>query len=242
MYIVFRMARFNYEKLNKILPKPTALDVETKSITVTYHFGQRLIGGRQIMRVGLIKKSIEVMFDNQITWIGKLPEYMEGEIYNIDAFYSSYCEFKTYPKWMWVKHRKQLMSYSMRYAARLQEKGLFCYETVLGYMYIQNSRLKSRIPSFKILEKKARWITAKMHIRIESGEFRKFGAEELTKIRKISGKCGNKASITARQNNVSLRQEEVKEMLDNGLDVHAIAGDLGVSTRTIYNDMKRMQK
>jgi len=33
---------------------------------------------------------------------------------------------KEYPKWLWVKHRKQLMPNASRYAVRLHENGLFC--------------------------------------------------------------------------------------------------------------------
>ncbi len=162
MYITFSIARFNYEQLIEVLPEPTAIIFEQRSIQVTYYFGQRLLGGRQIMRVGLIKKSIESMFNDQVSWLSE-PLQTGGKVYGIDDFYHSYCQYKTYPKWMWVKHRKQLMTNAARYAVRLHENGLFCFETVLGYMYIQNSRLSSRIAKFEVLEKKARWITSKIY-------------------------------------------------------------------------------
>ena len=135
MHITFSIARFNYEKLDEVLPTPTVMDIKDRSITVTYHFGQKLISGKQIMRVGFIKKSIEAIFNNQVSWLGE-PLQAGGKVYGIDAFYHSYCRYKTYPKWVWVKHRSQLMSNASRYAVRLHENGLFCFETVLGYICI----------------------------------------------------------------------------------------------------------
>ena len=154
MYLTFSIARFNYEKLDEVLPQPNGLNTTDRSIQVTYHFGQKLIGGRQIMRVGLIKKTIEAIFDDQVSWLSEPLPNTNGDLYSIDAFYHSYCRYKTYPKWLWVKHRKQLMPNAMRYAVRLHENGLFCFETVLGYMYIQNSRIASKITKFEVLEKK----------------------------------------------------------------------------------------
>lgn len=243
MYITFSIARFNYEKLIEVLPKPTAISVEARSIKVTYHFKQRLISGKQIIRVGLIKKSIEAMFDDQVSWLGKPLQSAGGEAYGIDSFYHSYCRYKTYPKWLWVKHRKQLMTNASRYAVRLHENGLFCFETVLGYMYIQNSRVASKITKFEVLEQKARWITAKMYERIDSGEFDKLDSEALAKARSTNVALANKASIVSRQTKAQQRQSKVKHLLDDGVtDVHSIASRLGVTTRTIYNDLNKVLK
>lgn len=238
MHITFSIARFNYEKLDEVLPTPTVMDIKDRSITVTYHFGQKLIGGRQIMRVGFIKKSIEVIFNNQVSWLGE-PLQAGGEVYGIDAFYHSYCRYKTYPKWVWVKHRSQLMSNASRYAVRLHENGLFCFETVLGYMYIQNQRISSKITKYEVLEQKARWITAKMYERINSGEFKKLDKEALHEVRVSAGKQGGKASVTARQTKAQQRQEKLRQLWNNGIDdVFSIAKRLDVTTRTIYNDLK----
>ena len=241
MYITFSIARFNYEKLNEVLPKPTAIAVETRSIQVTYHFGQKLIGGKQIMRIGLIKKSIEAIFDDQVSWLGETLPNMSGDVYGIDAFYHSYCRYKTYPKWLWIRHRRELMSKSMWYAVRLYENGLFCFETVLGYMYLQNNRMRGKIAKFEVLEKKARWITAKMYERIDSGEFNKLDSEALKQVRTKAGKQGNKASIAVRQIKAQQRQIKVKQLLDDGCSVNEIVGRLGIPKRTVYNDLKALK-
>jgi len=242
MYITFSIARFNYEKLNDVLPKPTAIIAKGRSVTVTYHFGQKIIGGKQIMRVGLIKKSIEAMFDNQVSWLSDPLPNMTGDVYGIDAFYHDYCKYKTYPKWRWVKHRKQLVPYAMNYAQRLHENGLFCFETVLGYMYIQNQRMKGKISKFEVLEKKARWVMSKTYERIERGDFKKLDREALAKARAQNVALANKASTAVRQSKVQQRQQQVQQLLNNGVtDIHSIAGRLNVTTRTIYNDMKALK-
>jgi len=238
MYITFSISRFNYEKLNEVLPIPSGVQVEARSIIATYHFGQKMIGGKQIMWVGLIKKSIEAMFDDQVSWLN-VSVCNGGEVYGIDAFYHSYCRYKTYPKWLWVKHRKQLIRYAMRYAQRLYENDLFCFEMVLGYMYIQNSRLKSKITKFEMLEKKARWVTAKTHERIERGDFKKLDHAELVQVRNEALMQARKASVSVRHTKAQQRQQQVQQLLNDGVnDVYSIASRLNVTTRTIYNDFK----
>ncbi len=242
MYITFSIARFNYEKLDEVLPKPTAIQINDRSIIATYHFGQKIIGGKQIMRVGLIKKSIEAIFDNQVTWLSEPLPNITSDVYGIDAFYHSYCRYKTYPKWRWVKHREQLMQYAIHYAQRLYENDLFCFETVLGYMYIQNQCMKGKIAKFEVLEKKARWVMAKTYERIERGDFEKLDHEALAKVRAKNVVLANKASILSRQSKVQQRQQQVQQLFDSGVtDVHSIAGRLGVGKSTIYNDLKALK-
>lgn len=239
MYITFSIARFNYEKLSDILPQPTAVNISSKRIEITYSFGQKLIGGRQIMRVGLIKKSIENIFDNEVTWLNEAIYNDNGYIYRIDEFYNLYCKYKSYPKWMWPKHRKDLMQKAMWYAVRLHEKGLFCFETVLGSMYIMNQHLPSKITKYEVLEKKARWITAKMYERIDSGEFQKLSDATLHDVRVSAGKKANKASISVRQSQAHLRRQQIKQLLHEGItDIYAIAGRVGVNKATVYRDLK----
>ena len=241
MYIAFSIARFNYEKLVEVLPKPSVMVMEARSIKVMYHFGQKKFGGKQIMRIGLIKKSIEAMFDDQVSWLSDPIENVNGEVYGIDAFYRNYCRYKTWPKWMWVKHRKQLISHSMKYAARLHENNLFCFETVLGYMYIQNRQMKGKISKFEVLEKKARWVTAKTYERIERGDFEKLDSEELKKKRAKNVALANKASTVVRKTKKEQRQQQVEQMLEVGLDNHSIASRLGVTVRTIQRDIKAIK-
>lgn len=241
MYITFTVARFNYEDIAAVLPTPTGIVFEDRSVVVSYQFGQKYIGGRQIMRVGLIKKSIEAMLNNQVSWLNE-PLVTSGEVYGIDAFYHDYCKYRTYPKWLWVKHRKQLIPHGMKYAIRLHEKGLFCFETVLGYMYIQNQRIDSKLTKYEKLEKKARWVTAKMHERIDRGDFKKLDSEALKQARANNVLLANKASAVVRQTKAQHRQAEVKRLLDDGMsDVTIIANKLGVTIQTIYRDLKKLK-
>ena len=242
MYITFSIARFHYETLDSVLPKPSAMVVEDRSIIVTYHFRQKTISGKQIMRVGLIKKTIESVFTDQVSWLSDPLGNGYCITYGIDEFYSKYCKYKTYPKWLWVKHRRQLVPHAMKYAIRLHEKGLFCFETVLGYMYIQNQRIASKIAKYETLEKKARWVTAKMYERIKRGDFDKCDHAKLIQVRTSAGKRGGKASGSTRKAKALERRQQIQQLLDTGIsDVHSIAGRLGVTTRTIYNDLEKLK-
>ena len=89
-----------------------------------------------------------------------------------------------------------------------------------------------------MLEKKARWVTAKMYERIDSGEFNKLSGEALKQIRSEAGKQANKVSIVSRQTKAQQRQRQVKQLHDDGCSVNEIVGRLGIPKRTVYNDIK----
>ncbi len=83
---------------------------------------------------------------------------------------------------------------------------------------------------------------SKTYERIERGDFKKLDREALAKARAKNVALANKASIVSRQNKVQQRQQQVQQLLDNGItDIHSIAGRLNVTTRTIYNDMKALK-
>jgi predicted transcriptional regulator YheO len=189
-----------------------------------------------MIRVGLIKKSIENLFQHQVSWIG--ADHGTGLVYGINEFYHKYCTYKKYPKWVWTKHRKQLVSNAMRYAQRLHENGLFCFEMVLGYLYIQNQRLSSKIIKYEVLEKKARWVTAKTYERIDRGDFKKLEDAELQQARSVAGKKGADASATVRKAKSQQQKTQVKKLFDKGYSVNEIVGRLSISKRTVYRYIK----
>ena len=108
-------------------------------------------------------------------------------------------------------------------------------------MYIQNNRLSSKIAKFEVLEKKARWVTAKMYERIDSGEFEKLSDELLHEVRVKAGKQGGKASTAARRTKAQQRQIKVKKLFEDGVtDAYSIAGRVCANKATIYRDLKAL--
>jgi len=241
MYITFKTAPFNYERLLEVMPPPSGVQREGKRIVVSYCFETRLISGKQMLRVGLIKKSIEMVLDGRLTWQTK-PIPCNGTIYTIDRFFGQYARFRSWPKWMWPRHRKELMTKAIRYAKRLHENGLLHYEAVLGAIYEMNRYMKGRIGDFGVLEEKARYIMAKSQENIESGKWKRLESDELRRIRAEAGGKGGKASAQSRQRKAIKRREQVKRLVGEGvIDPHSIAERLNVTPRTIYNDLKVLE-
>jgi len=134
------------------------------------------------------------------------------------------------------------MQCGMRYAQRLYEKDLFCFEMVLGAMYLMNQRMDSKITEYKILEGKARWVIAKTHERINKGDFERLSGEALSDARSEAGKAGNEKSQKSRKTKANIRREEIQLLLNKGVsDPHAIASRLSVNVSTIYRDLKAIK-
>lgn len=238
MYITFKTARFHTGVLLAAMPAPSGIIQKGSDVLITYSFEKKNLNGKQILRIGLIKKSIEALFDKHVTWSGEVV-IGNGPIYNVDNFYRKYAHYKAWPKWIWPHHRRDLMQCGVRYAQRLYEKDLFCFEMVLGAMYQMNQRMDSRITDYKILEKKARWVTAKTHERIDKGEFKRLSGEALSDARSEAGKVGNEKSQKSRKTKANMRREEIQLLLNGGVsDPHAIASRLSVNISTIYRDLK----
>ena len=242
MYITLKIARFHTEVLLAAMPLPSGISQQDSDVLVTYTFENRNSNGKQILRIGLIKKSIETLLNKHVTWSGEAV-IGSGPIYNIDNFYRKYAHYKVWPKWIWPYHRRDLMQCGVRYAQRLYEKDLFCFEMVLGAMYLMNQRMPSRISDYKTLEKKARWVTAKTHERINKGDFERLSGEALSDARSEAGKAGNEKSQKSRKTKANIRREEIQLLLKKGVsDPHAIASRLSVNISTIYRDLKVIAK
>lgn len=240
MYITFKTTRFRTEALLAAMPLPYGISQQGSDVLITYMFEKRNSNGKQILRIGLIKKSIETLLNKHITWSGEAV-IGSGPIYNIDNFYKKYSHYKVWPKWIWPHHRRDLMRCAMRYAQRLYEKDLFYFEMVLGAMYLMNQRMPSRIGNYKSLEAKARWVTAKTYQRINNGEFEKLSGKELRDVRSEAGKAGNKKSQISRKTKANIRREEIQALLNKGVsDPHALASRLSVNISTIYRDLQTM--
>jgi len=223
------------------MPVPSGIKQQGSSVLICYAFEKKNLNGKQILRIGLIKKSIETLLDKHVAWSGEAV-IGNGPIYNVDNFYRKYTHYKAWPKWIWPKHRQDLMQCGVRYAQRLYEKDLFCFEMVLGAMYLMNQRMPSRISDYKTLEKKARWVTAKTHERINKGDFERLSGEALSDARSEAGKAGNEKSQTSRKSKANIRREEIQLLLNKGVsDPHAIASRLSVNVSTIYRDLKAIE-
>ncbi len=240
MHITFRVARHHYEKILDELPTPSAIVISDNSITFSYSFQHRRFSGEQYMRMGLIRKSIESIFGAEnITHIYRDDQNFTSEPYHIDGFYHKYCKYKRYPKWIWCINKADLLKNSSLYAIRLAEKGLFYFETILGYIYIQNSRLRhGKINKFDQLVIMAAKRVAYIEKQTALGRFIKLTPEQLAPIRKSAGEAGGEVSGRTRRSKASTRREKVKKMLDDGKSVPHIAHRLNASLSTIYNDIK----
>jgi len=224
-----------------VMPKPSGVEEQEGGLLITYAFEKRNLNGKQILKIGLIKKSIETLLGNHISWVGESVAD-NGPIYSVNRFYHKYSRYREWPKWIWPKHRQDLMQCGMRYAQRLYEKDLFCFEMVLGAMYLMNQRMPSRISDYKILEEKALWVKAKTHERILRGDFERLSGEALSQVRTAAGKVGNKKSQQSRQSKAALRRQEIQKLMDEGItDPHAIASRTGVNISTVYRDIKAMR-
>ena len=127
------------------------------------------------------------------------------------------------------------------YARRLYEKGMFCFEAVYGAILMMNNYMKKRYCKLDVLEKKARYIMAHAYKSIESGEWDRLQGKELTEARRKAGSNGGKASGQKRNSKAQERRKQVKALMDSGItDKAVIAAKLGVSKRTIYNDIKAL--
>ena len=241
MYISFKTARYRTEALLAVMPAPSGAIPQGADVLICYAFEKKNLNGKQILRIGLIKKSIESLLDKRVAWSGEVV-IGSGPIYNVDNFYSKHALFKEWPKWIWPRHRQDLMQCGMRYAQRLYEKDLFCFEMVLGAMYLMNQRMPSRISDYKSLEAKVLWVTAKTHERINGGEFDRLSGEALRDARSDAGKAGNKKSQVSRKSKANIRREEIQRLLNKGVsDPHAIASRLSVNVSTIYRDLKAIK-
>jgi hypothetical protein len=241
MYITFKIAHYQTEVLLGVMPVPSGMIRQGSDILICYAFEKKNLNGKQILRIGLIKKSIENLLQGDVTWQGEAI-LGNGPIYNVDNFYRKYTLYKKWPRWVWPKHRKYLMQNGMRYAQRLYEKDLFCFEMVLGAMYLMNQRMDSKITDYKLLEGKARWVTAKTHERINKGDFERLSGEALSDARSEAGKAGNEKSQKSRKTKANIRREEIQLLLNKGVsDPHAIASRLSVNVSTIYRDLKAIK-
>ena len=242
MYIAFITAPFNYERLLEVMPPPSGVQREGNALIVSYCFETRMISGKQMLRVALIKKSIETVLDGHAKWRTN-PIPCDGTTYAIDSFYKRYTLFKEWPKWIWPRHRKQLVKNAVRYAKRLFENDLLYYEAVLGAIYEMNRYMSGRIGKFEELEKKARYVMAQAYENIESGQWHRLKGEELKAARRVSGCKGGKSSGKSRKRNADERRGRVRQLLANGItDPLIIAAKVGVTKRTIYNDMKAIKE
>ena len=224
-----------------VMPKPSGVKEQEDDLLITYAFEKRNLNGKQILKIGLIKKSIETLLGNHISWVGKSVAE-SGPIYSVNSFYGKYSRYREWPKWVWPKHRQDLMRCGIRYGQRLYEKDLFCFEMVLGAMCLMNQRMLSRIGDYKTLERKALWVTAKTHERILRGDFERLSGEALGQVRTAAGKVGNEKSQQSRKLKAALRRQEIQKLLDKGItDPHAIASRTGVNISTVYRDMKAMR-
>ena len=222
------------------MPMPSGMIQKGSNVLICYAFEKKNLNGKQILRIGLIKKSIETLLDKQVDWSGEAI-LGNGPIYNVDGFYRKYALYKEWPKWLWPRHRKDLMQCSVRYAQRLYENDLFCFEMVLGAMYLMNQRMDSKITDYKMLERKARWVTAKTHERISRGDFVRLSGEELSQVRTAAGKTGNAKSQQSRKSKAARRRQDIQKLLDKGIcDPHAIASRTQVNISTVYRDLKTM--
>ncbi len=242
MYITLRTTRYRAETLLEVMPVPSGMIQQGSNLLITYVFEKKNLNGKQILRIGLIKNSIETLLQNHLSWSGEAV-IGSGPIYNVDNFYRKYTLYKKWPMWIWPKHRQDLMQCGVRYAQRLYEKDLFCFEMVLGAMYLMNQRMDSRIADYEKLEAKARWVTAKIHERIDKGDFERLSGEALSDARSEAGKAGNEKSQKSRKTKANMRREEIQLLLNKGVsDPHAIASRLSVNVSTIYRDLKTIAK
>jgi len=240
MYISFTVANYHTEALLAAMPMPSGMIQKGSNVLICYAYEKKNLNGKQILRIGLIKKSIETLLDKHITW-SKDAVIENGPIYNVDNFYHKYTLYRKWPKWIWPRHRKDLMQCSVRYAQRLYENDLFCFEMVLGAMYLMNQRMPSKITDYATLEAKARWVTAKTHERISRGDFERLSGEELSQVRTAAGKTGNAKSQQSRKSKAALRRQDIQKLLDKGIrDPHAIASRTQVNISTVYRDLKTM--
>ncbi len=241
MYITFKTAPFNYERLLEVMPPPSGVQREGNALIVSYNFETRMIGGKQMLRVALIKKSIETVLDGHAKWRTN-PIPCDGTTYTIDDFFIRYALFKKWPKWVWPRNRKELRRKGMWYAKNLYHADLLHYEAVLGALYTMNRRMNKRIAKFEVLEEKARWIMAKAYESIESGEWNRLQGGELQTARREAGGKGGKASVESRKRNAAQRRERVRRLLADGVtDPLIIAAKVGAGKSTIYNDIKAIK-
>lgn len=241
MYITFKTAPFNYERLLEVMPPPSGVQREGNALIVSYNFETRMIGGKQMLRVALIKKSIETVLDGHIRWRTD-PIPCDGDTYTIDDFFSNYALFKRWPKWVWPRHRKELMEKAMWYAKVLYHADLLHYEAVLGAIYKMNRRMRGYITKFETLEEKARWIMAKAYESIERGEWHRLEGDELKAARRKAGGKGGKASVESRKRKAAQRRERVRQLLADGVtDPLIIAAKVGAGKSTVYNDIKAIK-
>ena len=240
-YITFKTAAFNYYKLVSVMPDPSGVQSDGRSIIASYYFETRMIGWKQYMRLAQIRKHIDTILGGHVTWLyDEIP--CDDTIYTIDDFYRRYITFEAWPKWVWPRHRKELMEKGMRYARSLYHAKLLYFEAVLGALMKMNKRMKGRIEKFEKLEEKAKWIMAKAHEQIESGAWQRLQGEELSAARREAGSKGGKASGQTRKSKTEARRAKVKALLDGGMTYPpTIAALVGASKRTIYNDIKAIK-
>ncbi|WP_201351873.1 hypothetical protein [Hydrogenimonas urashimensis] len=240
MYIVFTTTPYHYERLRQTFPDPSGIERDGHKVRVMYLFEGLRLSDQQVMQVGLIKKSIETLTDGSARFETKAFAN-DGPVYRVNDFFRRYCLYRSWPEWYWPRHRKQLMRWASRYAQRLYEKGLFCFETVLGYMMAANKSMKGKIDDYEKLEQKARWVYAVTMKRIEAGDFDKADPETLKQIRKEAGKKGNAQSQRTRKSKAAERRERLQQLINDGTaDPKLLAAMLKVNERTVYRDLQKL--
>ncbi len=240
MHITFTTARFNLEKVLELFPEPTGITTDKNSVTVTYSFGNKFQDGKHLLWIGLVKRSFEGMLDGNLSWEQRFVPG-NGREYTVGELYHKYCTYKSYPKWIWAKHRKDLMKVSVRYAIRLYENDLWHFEMVLGMMYVVNSKMSGRIAKYDDLVSKAKWVYAKVNLMVQRGELKRPTQEEIFKVRSDAGKLANIKSLATRKSKVDARREKVLELFNSGqTDRKVIADELNVNVRTVDRDLQSL--